>query len=103
MHLTNGAKLRTFFIALISFTFLVTFVALAARANRSEALRTEAFRTALSAPVPAPPAIADLSVTKVDSPDPVNTGSTLTYTITVTNNGPDPASSASLSDTLPAG
>jgi len=48
-------------------------------------------------------AVADLSVTKVDSPDPVNTGSVLTYTITVTNNGPDPASSASWSDTLPPG
>src|SRR5437016_2102027 len=48
-------------------------------------------------------AVADLSVAKVDSPDPVNTGSTLTYTITVTNNGPDTASNASWSDSLPAG
>ena len=48
-------------------------------------------------------AVADLAVTKVDSPDPVNTGSSLTYTITVTNNGPDAAANASWSDTLPAG
>lgn len=48
-------------------------------------------------------AAADLSVTKVDSPDPVNTGSNLTYTITVTNNGPDAATNASWTDTLPAG
>ena len=48
-------------------------------------------------------AIADLSITKVDSPDPVNTGANLTYTITVTNNGPDAAANASWSDTLPAG
>src|ERR1700730_4344906 len=48
-------------------------------------------------------AVADLSVTKVDTPDPVNTGSNLTYTITVTNNGPDAAANASWSDTLPAG
>src|SRR6266571_8379642 len=48
-------------------------------------------------------ASADLSVTKVDSPDPVNTGSNLTYTITVTNNGPDAAANASWSDTLPPG
>src|SRR2546429_8085922 len=48
-------------------------------------------------------ASADLSVTKVDSPDPVNTGSNLTYTITVTNNGPDPAANTSWSDTLPPG
>src|SRR5438552_4127381 len=51
----------------------------------------------------AAPASADLSVTKVDTPDPVNTGSNLTYTITVTNNGPDAAANASWSDTLPAG
>jgi uncharacterized repeat protein (TIGR01451 family) len=47
--------------------------------------------------------IADLVVTKTDSPDPVNAGTNLTYTITVTNNGPDAASSASWSDPLPAG
>ncbi|MBV9497210.1 MAG: ExeM/NucH family extracellular endonuclease, partial [Acidobacteria bacterium] len=46
---------------------------------------------------------ADLAVTKTDSPDPVTAGSNLTYTITVTNNGPDAAASASMSDTLPAG
>ncbi len=48
-------------------------------------------------------ASADLSVTKVDSPDPVNTGSNLTYTISVNNNGPDAAANASWTDTLPPG
>ncbi len=47
--------------------------------------------------------VADLSITKTDSPDPVNAGSNLTYTITVTNNGPSAAANASWSDTLPAG
>lgn len=42
-------------------------------------------------------------ITKVDTPDPVTAGNNLTYTITVTNNGPDAAASASWSDTLPAG
>lgn len=46
---------------------------------------------------------ADLAVTKTDSPDPVVASANLTYTITVANNGPDPAAAASLSDTLPAG
>lgn len=46
---------------------------------------------------------ADLAVTKVDTPDPVIAGTNLTYTITVTNNGPDAAANASWSDTLPAG
>ncbi len=57
--------------------------------------------------LPAIPALAapsaDLSVTKIDSPDPVVAGSNLTYTITVANLGPDSATSVSLSDTLPAG
>jgi uncharacterized repeat protein (TIGR01451 family) len=46
---------------------------------------------------------ADLAITKTDSPDPVTVGGTLTYTITVTNNGPNQATSATVSDTLPAG
>jgi uncharacterized protein len=47
--------------------------------------------------------LADVAVTKVDTPDPVIAGTNLTYTITVTNNGPDAAETVSLSDTLPAG
>lgn len=46
---------------------------------------------------------ADLSVTKVDAPDPVLAGNDLAYTVTVNNAGPSNAASASLSDTLPAG
>jgi uncharacterized repeat protein (TIGR01451 family) len=49
-----------------------------------------------------PTAIADLSVTKADSPDPVTVGDNLTYTVTVTNNGPDPATSVTVTDNLPA-
>ncbi|MDQ3012462.1 MAG: putative Ig domain-containing protein, partial [Acidobacteriota bacterium] len=48
-------------------------------------------------------ASADLSVTKLDTPDPVTAGNNLTYTITVNNAGPSNAASVSLSDTLPAG
>jgi acyl-homoserine-lactone acylase len=43
---------------------------------------------------------ADVSVTNSDSPDPVTVGGTITYTVTVTNNGPDPAFSISLNDVL---
>jgi uncharacterized repeat protein (TIGR01451 family) len=48
-------------------------------------------------------AIADLSITKTDSPDPVNNQSNITYTITVTNNGPSPSANTTVTDTIPAG
>ncbi len=46
---------------------------------------------------------ADLSVTISDSPDPVRVGDDVTYTITVTNNGPNDATGVVLTDTLAAG
>jgi uncharacterized repeat protein (TIGR01451 family) len=46
---------------------------------------------------------ADLSVTKVDAPDPVILGTDLTYTIQVTNAGPDMAQNATLEDDVPTG
>jgi uncharacterized repeat protein (TIGR01451 family) len=46
--------------------------------------------------------VADLAVTKTDAPDPVLAGSNITYTITLTNNGPSDASSLSLTDAVPA-
>lgn len=47
--------------------------------------------------------VSDVSVAMTDSPDPVDAGSNLTYTITATNNGPSAAGSITWSDTLPAG
>ena len=46
---------------------------------------------------------ADLSVTKTGSPDAVVAGDSLTYTLTVTNDGPSQATGVILTDTLPAG
>jgi uncharacterized repeat protein (TIGR01451 family) len=43
----------------------------------------------------------DLSVTKADSSDPVVAGDTLTYTLTITNNGPSEATGVTLADILP--
>ena len=61
----------------------------------------------LSTPVaPGPPTpIADLLVTKSASPDPATVGVPLTYTVTVTNLGPDaePAAGVTLVDLLPPG
>lgn len=49
------------------------------------------------------PKFANLSITKTDSPDPVFVGNALTYTIVVTNNGPQAATNIQMSDPLPAG
>ena len=49
------------------------------------------------------PGDADLSVSITDSPDSVMVGSTLTYTITVTNVGPGDAPGVRLDNTLPPG
>lgn len=46
---------------------------------------------------------ADLAITKVDSSDPSREGRNLTYTLTVTNNGPNPATGVTVTDTLPSG
>ncbi len=50
-----------------------------------------------------PPPTTNLSVTKSDSPDPVQAGSTLTYTLLYTNAGPTDAQHVWLLDTLPDG
>jgi uncharacterized repeat protein (TIGR01451 family) len=47
--------------------------------------------------------VADLSIEKTDSPDPVEVGQALTYTITVRNSGPDTAVNLIVTDTLPDG
>jgi uncharacterized repeat protein (TIGR01451 family) len=52
--------------------------------------------------VPAPGDTANLRVTKSDSPDPVTVGALLTYTIEVTNLGPEGATNVTVTDRLPA-
>lgn len=49
----------------------------------------------------APADLADLSVTKTDTPDPVAVGSTLTYTVQVANLGPQGATDVTVTDRLP--
>jgi uncharacterized repeat protein (TIGR01451 family) len=46
---------------------------------------------------------ADLSITNTDGRTTVSQGDTLTYTITVSNNGPDAVSGATVTDNFPAG
>lgn len=46
---------------------------------------------------------ADLAITPSGAPDPALTGSTLTWTLGVTNGGPDAATTVAVTGTLPAG
>lgn len=48
-------------------------------------------------------AVADLTLTKTDTPDPVIAGSSLSYTLTLGNAGPSTARDVVLTDPLPAG
>lgn len=48
-----------------------------------------------------PYGVADLAINKTASSSTIVVGSNVTYTITLTNNGPDPASSITLTDNLP--
>jgi uncharacterized repeat protein (TIGR01451 family) len=49
------------------------------------------------------PSSADLSITKTASPNPAQSGATLSYRIVATNNGPANATNVTVVDTLPAG
>lgn len=77
-----------------SITNVVTASSLASDPNPAD-------NTAISATAVVAPA-ADLMLTVVDDPDPVVIGSTLTYTLTVSNSGPATASGVRLTNTLPA-
>jgi uncharacterized repeat protein (TIGR01451 family) len=50
-----------------------------------------------------PPVLADLRLTKSGPAQPVAPGATLTYTLSVRNDGPNTATSVVVTDTLPAG
>ncbi len=63
---------------------------------------TSANNTATTTTNVTAPSQADLSITKSASPDPVNQGDTLVYSITVANNGPAAAANVVVSDPLPS-
>jgi len=66
-------------------------------ANESDANTANNTATASTTVNPA----ADLSMTKSDTPDPVLVGQKLTYTVSLTNNGPSAATGVTVTDTLP--
>jgi uncharacterized repeat protein (TIGR01451 family) len=47
--------------------------------------------------------VADLAITKTDTPDPVVAGETLSYSLAISNNGPSDAGGITITDTLPTG
>ena len=46
---------------------------------------------------------ADLALTKTSNPRTITPGNPVSYTLTLSNNGPSTATGASIADTLPAG
>lgn len=82
---------------------LVCFAALGAAGLLTSPLQAQISMPTLEIATLKGVASADLSVTKVDTPDPVVPGGNITYTITVTNAGPSAAANVSFSDTVPAG
>jgi uncharacterized repeat protein (TIGR01451 family) len=63
---------------------------------------TPANRTATSSTFVAGPTQADVAIIKTASPEPVNQGTNLTYTLQVTNNGPAIAQGVVVNDPLPS-
>jgi len=62
---------------------------------------TSANNTASTSATVASPTQADVAIIKTASPEPVNQGTNLTYTLQVTNNGPAVAQNLVVTDTLP--
>ena len=100
--LAVGASATATFVVVAALpgTFIDTATAMADQADPTPANNAAAVTEAVVAP---PPATADLAVTGTAAPNPTAVGGALTYTFTVTNRGPDPATGVTLVDALPAG
>ena len=92
-----------------SFTLVVEVAASSGTINNTAAVSSDANdgnsgnSEATSSPIVAGPPVADLELTKTTGSTVATTGGTVVYTITVTNNGPSPATNVVVTDDLPAG
>jgi uncharacterized repeat protein (TIGR01451 family) len=77
----------------------ITDTATATAANMPPGITTN---TASATVVVANANSADMAIVKIGSPNPVTEGTSLTYTLTVTNNGPASATNVTATDTLPS-
>ena len=77
----------------------ITDTATATAANMPPGITTN---TASATVVVANANSADMAIVKIGSPNPVTEGTLLTYTLTVTNNGPASATNVTVTDTLPS-
>jgi uncharacterized repeat protein (TIGR01451 family) len=71
--------------------------------NNTGTASTTIAGTGTAVPTGVPTNSADMSLTKVGAPNPVNVGSNLTYTYTIVNNGPGVATGVVMSDFVQAG
>lgn len=67
--------------------------------NRFSIAPNSNLNTTVASPLPA----ADIAVVQTDSPDPVVGANTVEYTVTVSNNGPAPSGTITITDSLPSG
>jgi uncharacterized repeat protein (TIGR01451 family) len=93
---TNGVGTVTFSVPLPAVTVGDSVTATATDPNGN----TSEFSACVQANAGLP--TSNVGITKIDSPDPATVGQPLTYTLTVTNSGPDPSINTSVTDTLPA-
>ncbi|HKY04678.1 MAG TPA: HYR domain-containing protein [Blastocatellia bacterium] len=92
---TGGATFSASFPQTVFGNQFVTATATAIGENTSE------FSNCLAVDGPLP--VADVGITKSGEPESVSSGSDLTYTITITNNGPQTATGVMWTDQIPAG
>jgi uncharacterized repeat protein (TIGR01451 family) len=98
----NSSATFTFALTVSASTASGTVIQDTATVSSSTSDPNSSNNSALATVVVATAGQADLAVTKTGTPNPVLAGNTITYTITVMDNGPAAGANVQLKDTLPA-